>query len=45
MNLARELQILIRARYPLLYIVSSEEIRVQEMLLEVARERGKKLFE
>ncbi len=45
MKLAQELQTLIRARYPILYIVSGEELRVQEVLLGVARERQKKLFE
>ena len=45
MKLAQELQTLIRARYPILYIVSGEELRVQEVLLTVAKERQKKLFE
>ncbi len=45
MKLAQEIQTLIRARYPLLYIVSGEELRVQEVLLGVAKERQKKLFE
>lgn len=39
-----ELEILIRARYPLIYIVSSEEGRVQEIASQVADRRQKKLF-
>ncbi|MCU0247146.1 MAG: AAA family ATPase [Bryobacter sp.] len=44
MNIARDLEHLIRARYPILYIVSNEEARVDELLLEVSRRRQKKLF-
>ena len=40
-----ELETLIRARYPILYIVSNEEIRVQNLVVEIARKRQKKLFE
>lgn len=39
-----ELDILIRARYPLLYLVSWEEHRVDTLLAEVARAHGKALF-
>lgn len=42
--LVEELDLLIRARYPLLYIVSSEEGRVQGIVAEVAGRRQKKLF-
>jgi ATP-dependent 26S proteasome regulatory subunit len=45
MNFATELETLIRARYPILYIVSSEEMRVQALVLEIARKRQKKVFE
>jgi len=45
MNFAREIETLIRARYPILYILSSEEDRVQRLLLEVAQKRQKKVFE
>jgi hypothetical protein len=45
MNIQQETETLIRARYPLLYLVTSEELRVQEMLLEIAQRRQKKLFE
>ncbi|HEV2328753.1 MAG TPA: AAA family ATPase [Verrucomicrobiae bacterium] len=45
MNFQTELEMLIRARYPILYILSSEETRVQTMLMDVASKRQKKLFE
>ena len=37
MNFQNELETLIRARYPILYIVSSEEMRVQELVVEVVQ--------
>lgn len=40
-----EIEVLIRARYPILYIVSWEEQRVQDWLLEVAKKRSKKVYE
>ena len=40
-----EIEILIRARYPILYIVSWEEQRVQDWLVETARKRNKRVFE
>jgi SpoVK/Ycf46/Vps4 family AAA+-type ATPase len=39
-----ELEILIRARYPLIYLVSWEEARVEEMLARVAAKQGKRAF-
>lgn len=45
MNFATEVETLIRARYPILYIISSEELRVQEVVTDIARKRQKKLFE
>src|SRR6185369_14317961 len=45
MNFAAELEILIRARYPILYIISSEEMRVQGVVVEIAKKRQKKAFE
>lgn len=45
MNFQAELETLIRARYPVLYIVTSEETRVQETVLEIAARRQKKVFE
>jgi SpoVK/Ycf46/Vps4 family AAA+-type ATPase len=45
MTPCEEIEILIRARYPILYIVSSEELRVQSALMEIAQRRQKKVFE
>jgi hypothetical protein len=45
MNFQTELETLIRARYPILYIISSEEMRVQSLVVEIAKKRGKKVFE
>ncbi|HTU23899.1 MAG TPA: AAA family ATPase, partial [Pirellulales bacterium] len=41
---AEELDILIRARYPVIYLVSWEEERVEQCLAEIAERRKKKLF-
>jgi AAA+ superfamily predicted ATPase len=41
---AKELDVLIRARYPLIYVVSWEEERVEQHVAEIARARNKKLF-
>jgi ATP-dependent 26S proteasome regulatory subunit len=45
MNFQVELETLIRARYPILYIVSCEEMRVQGVIVEIAKRRQKKVFE
>src|SRR5256885_6552721 len=45
MNFAQELETLIRARYPILYVVSAEETRVQELVMGIAQRRQKKVFE
>ena len=45
MNFQTEIEILIRARYPILYVITSEEMRVQQVLLEIAAKRQKKVFE
>src|SRR3989449_3533077 len=45
MTFQAELEPLIRARYPILYIVSSEEMRVQHLVVEIAKKRQKKAFE
>ncbi len=45
MSFQTELETLIRARYPILYIISSEEMRVQSMVEEIANKRQKKAFE
>ncbi len=39
-----ELETLIRARYPIIYVVSWEERRVEESLREICQRRGKKMF-
>ncbi len=45
MNFQVEVETLIRARYPILYIITSEELRVVTLLLEIAKKRQKKVFE
>lgn len=45
MNFPSEVETLIRARYPILYIISSEELRVQHLVVDIARKRQKKVFE
>jgi hypothetical protein len=45
MSFQSELETLIRARYPILYLISSEEMRVQSLVVEIARKRQKKAFE
>jgi ATP-dependent 26S proteasome regulatory subunit len=45
MKIQQEIETLIRARYPILYIVSSEETRVQQCVLDIASARQKKAFE
>src|SRR5215470_7121120 len=45
MTFQSELETLVRARYPILYIITSEEMRVQNLAVEIARKRQKKIFE
>ncbi len=40
-----EIETLIRARYPILYIITNEEMRVQSLLVDIAAKRQKKVFE
>jgi ATP-dependent 26S proteasome regulatory subunit len=40
----RELDVLIRARYPIIYVTTWEEERVERCLREIAASRSKKLF-
>jgi len=42
---AREIEVLIRARYPILYIVSWEEPRVSEALIGIGKRSSKKVYE
>jgi ATP-dependent 26S proteasome regulatory subunit len=41
----REIETLMRARYPLLYVVSSEEMRVLQDIVNIAGRRQKKVYE
>ena len=45
MNFQTEIETLIRARYPILYVITSEEMRAQQILVEIAARRQKKVFE
>jgi ATP-dependent 26S proteasome regulatory subunit len=45
MSFALEIETLIRARYPILYIVSSEESRLTSLIVGIAQKRQKKVFE
>jgi hypothetical protein len=45
MNFPQELETLIRARYPILYVVTAEESRLQNLLLQIAARRQKKVYE
>jgi hypothetical protein len=38
MNFQDELELLIRARYPILYVISGEETRVQSAINDVGRQ-------
>lgn len=44
-NFKPEIEILIRARYPILYVLTSEEMRAQNAIVEVALRRQKKVYE
>ena len=45
MNFQTEIETLIRARYPILYIITNEEMRLQNLIVEIAAKRQKKVFE
>jgi AAA+ superfamily predicted ATPase len=45
MNFPQEVETLIRARYPILYIQTSEEARLQSVIQDIAQRRQKQLFE
>jgi SpoVK/Ycf46/Vps4 family AAA+-type ATPase len=45
LNFQTEIETLIRARYPILYVITTEEMRVQNILVDIAAKRQKKLFE
>ena len=44
MSVVHDIEHLICARYPILYVLSCEEPRVDEAILEIARRRQKKVF-
>jgi AAA+ superfamily predicted ATPase len=44
MSAAQELEVLIRARYPIIYVTTWEEERVERYLREIAKRREKNLF-
>ena len=44
-NTEKKIEILIRARYPLIYTVSFEEIRVIQSIKNISKRRNKKLFQ
>lgn len=43
-NADNDLEMLIRAKYPIIYVVSWEEGRVENALRRIAQDRGKKIF-
>jgi ATPase family associated with various cellular activities (AAA) len=45
MTFQTEIETFIRARYPILYILTSEELRVQSLVIDIAKKRQKKVFE
>ena len=45
MDPSPEIETLIRARYPILYLVSPEESRVQDAVAAIAQRRQKRLYE
>jgi hypothetical protein len=45
MNFPAEFETLVRARYPILYVISNEEMRVQNVVVEIAQKRQKKVYE
>src|ERR1051325_5613309 len=45
MIFSENLETLIRARYPIIYILSPEETRVQQLLAQIAERRQKNLYE
>ncbi|RYD50183.1 MAG: ATPase, partial [Verrucomicrobiaceae bacterium] len=45
MNFSEEIETLIRARYPIIYIVTGEELRAQKVIVDIAKKREKNAFE
>lgn len=44
LNVAKKIEFLIRARYPIIYIVSSEEARAEAIIKKITDNRDKKIF-
>ena len=42
-NRLADLEVLVRARYPIIYVVSWEEDRVEQVVIEIAKKRNKKV--
>jgi hypothetical protein len=45
MDFQTEIETLIRARYPIIYLITGEELRAQEVLVQIANKRQKRIFE
>lgn len=45
MNFSEEIETLIRARYPIIHIVTGEELRAQKVVVDIAKKRDKNAFE
>jgi SpoVK/Ycf46/Vps4 family AAA+-type ATPase len=43
-DVIEEIEVLVRARYPVIYIVTWEETRAEEAIFQIARKREKKVF-
>lgn len=43
-DVIEEIEVLVRARYPVIYVVTWEEARVEEAIAEIATKRDKKVF-
>jgi len=43
-NFEKEINILIRARYPLIFIISYEETRIEKLLYKIAQEQNKQFY-
>jgi hypothetical protein len=44
LSIKKRIEILIRARYPITYVISSEEKRVEDTLKSIGAERGEKVL-
>lgn len=44
MDIKKELEVLIRARYPMIFLETYEELRAEKIVFEIAQKRSKKLY-